>query len=312
METTNALRDAVQAARDFKYWLDIQAPGEAFHPSGADARATDAYAKAAQLLDAAEATLKRRQIVRPAAWAVFADNGNIRIWSSASEPVRKLAEDEGMKLVPLYAIPEDWQDMQITVERREMSDYPKRDLTPEHTKRGNGHDTFSDAPIHPDVNAAYAYVDSVINTADMHAENSPAWHGWALREAFLAGVSHAENKTPNPQSRLDGEPDDIVAEMRGFADDHGPGGWPAVRMSQISALCNEIERLRKDAERYRWLRGQPMYPTWKAVAAATGEQRDTVIDSLMTQTHNAIGQRSAACGASSAPTVSAAGPEKGD
>jgi len=87
--------------------------------------------------------------------------------------------------------------MQITVERREMSDYPKRDLSPEHTKRGNGHDTFSDSPTHPDVTAAYAYVDSVVDVADMHAGNSPAWHGWALREAFLAGVSHAENKTPN-------------------------------------------------------------------------------------------------------------------
>lgn len=39
--------------------------------------------------------------VRPLAWAVFADNGNIRIWSSASEPVRKLAEENGMRLIPL-------------------------------------------------------------------------------------------------------------------------------------------------------------------------------------------------------------------
>lgn len=46
--------------------------------------------------------------VGPVAWAVFSDNGNIRIWSSDREPVRKLAEAEGMKLVPLYAIPEGW------------------------------------------------------------------------------------------------------------------------------------------------------------------------------------------------------------
>lgn len=39
--------------------------------------------------------------VGPLAWAVFADNGNIRIWSSASEPVRKLAEENGMRLIPL-------------------------------------------------------------------------------------------------------------------------------------------------------------------------------------------------------------------
>lgn len=43
-------------------------------------------------------------LVGPVAWAVFADNGNIRIWSSVNEPVRKLAEEQGMKLTPLYAI----------------------------------------------------------------------------------------------------------------------------------------------------------------------------------------------------------------
>lgn len=48
--------------------------------------------------------------VGPVAWAVFAANGNIRIWSSASEPVRKLAEAEGMNLVPLYTIPEGWRN----------------------------------------------------------------------------------------------------------------------------------------------------------------------------------------------------------
>lgn len=39
----------------------------------------------------------------PVAYAVFANNGNIRIWSKDSEPVRKLAEREGLPLVPLYA-----------------------------------------------------------------------------------------------------------------------------------------------------------------------------------------------------------------
>ena len=37
---------------------------------------------------------------------------------------------------------------------------------------------------------------------------------------------------------------DIVEEMRGFEIDHGPDGWPGVRMRQVSALCDEIERLR--------------------------------------------------------------------
>lgn len=38
---------------------------------------------------------------------------------------------------------------------------------------------------------------------------------------------------------------DIVAEMRGYESDHEPDGWPAVRMRQISALCDEVERLRE-------------------------------------------------------------------
>lgn len=38
---------------------------------------------------------------------------------------------------------------------------------------------------------------------------------------------------------------DIVKEMRGFEIDHEPDGWPAVRMRQVSALCDEVERLRE-------------------------------------------------------------------
>lgn len=45
-----------------------------------------------------------RKFCRPVAWAVFAPNGNIRMWSQDSDPVRKLASDERLELVPLYAI----------------------------------------------------------------------------------------------------------------------------------------------------------------------------------------------------------------
>lgn len=74
---------------------------------------------------------------------------------------------------------------------RAMKDYPKRDLTPEHTSR----ETADDQPLHPDVSAAYRYVDSVLDTSDF--ENVLAWHGWALREAFLAGVTYAQKQAPN-------------------------------------------------------------------------------------------------------------------
>ena len=39
---------------------------------------------------------------------------------------------------------------------------------------------------------------------------------------------------------------DIVEDLRGFEADHEPDGWPAVRMRQISALCDEVERLRDE------------------------------------------------------------------
>jgi len=77
-------------------------------------------------------------------------------------------------------------------------EYPQKDLTPEHSKRGNDHD--SDNPIHPDVNAAYDYVDSVLDTSDF--KDAYAWFGWGIREAFLAGASY-ECKNPKLQKTED-------------------------------------------------------------------------------------------------------------
>ena len=45
----------------------------------------------------------------------------------------------------------------------------------------------------------------------------------------------------------------IVEDMRGFEIDHEPDGWPAIQMRQISALCDEIDRLREDEKRLDWL-----------------------------------------------------------
>lgn len=61
-------------------------------------------------------------------------------------------------------------------------------VTPEHDKR------MAKPGLDPDIAAAYAYVDSVLPTADlMTGSQFPAWHGWGLREAFLAGCTHREN-----------------------------------------------------------------------------------------------------------------------
>ena len=62
------------------------------------------------------------------------------------------------------------------------------DLTPEHTSRR------TEGDLHPEVREAYKYVDSVVATADF--EHPLAWCGWALREAFLAGCTHARAALP--------------------------------------------------------------------------------------------------------------------
>jgi hypothetical protein len=61
------------------------------------------------------------------------------------------------------------------------------DLTPEHSARPFDSDKFSE------VEAAFRYVDGMARHADIPVRGwhgTPAWHGWALREAFPAGCSY--------------------------------------------------------------------------------------------------------------------------
>ena len=39
--------------------------------------------------------------------------------------------------------------------------------------------------------------------------------------------------------------------LRGFEIDHSPDGWPAIRMREISAMCNAIESLLAENERLK-------------------------------------------------------------
>ncbi len=81
---------------------------------------------------------------------------------------------------------------------RDYSDYhrgpdelPKpKDITPQHTARAREHKAGVPG-VHPQVDAAYAYVNSILKTADISVGGAPAWYGWAIREAFLAGCSYA-------------------------------------------------------------------------------------------------------------------------
>ena len=61
------------------------------------------------------------------------------------------------------------------------------DLTPMHT-------AMSEA----DVIRAYEYVSSVVHTADVQVsptESHYMWGGWALREAFLAGMQAQKDQS---------------------------------------------------------------------------------------------------------------------
>ena len=80
------------------------------------------------------------------------------------------------------------------MEPKKPSDYPARSLTPEHDARGGKDEGFGNSdPLHTEISAAYDYVDSVLDTSDF--KGAYAWHGWALREAFLAGISSVKKTT---------------------------------------------------------------------------------------------------------------------
>lgn len=70
------------------------------------------------------------------------------------------------------------------------------DITPEHTKR-RSIDHATEGELHPDLVAAYAYVETVIDSSiDTTKPVLPyVWHGWSLREAFLAGASYQKEQT---------------------------------------------------------------------------------------------------------------------
>lgn len=63
---------------------------------------------------------------------------------------------------------------------------------PEHSARS----TPECAPLHPDIQMAYDYVESVKDRPDHYSiVHQPLWYGWALREAYLAGMTAARTAT---------------------------------------------------------------------------------------------------------------------
>ncbi|MGU5889755.1 hypothetical protein [Aeromonas hydrophila] len=96
---------------------------------------------------------------------------------------------------------------------------------PEHDKRSVG------CGLHGDVEAAYAYVESVSDTRDIP---SPlGWRGWALREAFLAGISYANagmqaekaQMAPDRESKLEAALTALLAEVVNMREDYPAEAW---------------------------------------------------------------------------------------
>lgn len=118
----------------------------------------------------------------------------------------------------------------------------KDDPAPEHAKRWD-----EDAPgNHPDVNRAFNYVDQVIETNDfIVGDLSPTWYGWALREAFLAGISYAENEKYSPES-----PAVTVCHLRqiiGYAALEGMEPAEVTLADAMAFFDNESEKLRTNS-----------------------------------------------------------------
>lgn len=55
----------------------------------------------------------------PVAWAHFAKNGNIRIWTSAAKEAVRIAKENGIELIPLYTAPQPDRVAELERELRE-------------------------------------------------------------------------------------------------------------------------------------------------------------------------------------------------
>ena len=57
----------------------------------------------------------------------------------------------------------------------------------------SGKDQRTDRPIE-DLQAANAFRDTMVPRADSDWHGAPLWHGWAIFDAFLAGMDYARKQ----------------------------------------------------------------------------------------------------------------------
>ena len=53
-----------------------------------------------------EQAASQRGAQEPVAYAIFAENGNIRLWATEPQHVKRIAAEQGLSLVKLYAAPQ--------------------------------------------------------------------------------------------------------------------------------------------------------------------------------------------------------------
>lgn len=65
--------------------------------------------------------------------------------------------------------------------------------------------------------ASYAHVDAQVGQADGMKGSAPWWHGWALREAFEAGVRWQNEQTPPDPEWAKMDPSRVIALLKAEA-----------------------------------------------------------------------------------------------
>lgn len=69
----------------------------------------------------------------PVAYAIFAENGNIRLWATEPQHVKRIAAEQGLSLVKLYAAPQAAPVAQGDAEDAERMDWLEQQVRQSHT-----------------------------------------------------------------------------------------------------------------------------------------------------------------------------------
>ena len=128
------LRDAEKEAKDADMAWPHSGPHRAVQlveASTAGFTAADMATAAAQGFRDGAASLSASAGSEPVAYAVFAENGNIRVWATEPQHVKRIAAEQGLKLVKLYTHPSPPEGMAgwISVMER-LPEWAARDDTP--------------------------------------------------------------------------------------------------------------------------------------------------------------------------------------